>query len=291
MNNLYRTMFFVPGNDPAKIVKAEIYRADCIIYDLEDSVAITEKDSARILVRRALESIRPECRIGVRINSADTEYYLADVEAMVPLKPDFLRLPKTECAQDVINLDNLISNLERQHGIEAGSIKIVTTIESALGIINAYQIASASSRVLGIGMGAEDLCTDMQMERTSHGQEIALARRMIVLAAHAAKVKALDVVYSDIKNLQGFRDNVLEGKMLGYTGKSVVHPQQIDIVHNCYEPTAEQVEHSLAVLVAYEQALANRSGVISLNGKMIDMPMVTRANNTIEYARAAGKQV
>lgn len=291
MNNLYRTMFFVPGNDPGKIVKAEIYRADCIIYDLEDSVAIAEKDSARILVRRALESIRPDCRVGVRINAADTEFYHADVAAIVPLRPDFLRLPKTECAQDVINLDNLLSKLETEHNIEPGSIKIVTTIESALGIVNAYQIASASSRVLGIGMGAEDLCTDMHMERTSHGQELALARRMIVLAAHAAKVKALDVVYSDIKNLEGFRENVLEGKMLGYTGKSVVHPQQIDIVHACYEPTDKQIEHALAALEAYEQALINRSGVISLNGKMIDMPMVTRAKDTIEYAQASGKQV
>lgn len=291
MKNLYRTLFFVPGNDPSKIAKAEIYKADCLIYDLEDAVSVFEKDSARILVSRALGSIRPNCPIGVRINSADTPFYQADVQSMVPLKPDFLRLPKTESAQDIINLDNLLTELERKHGLELGGIKIVATIESAMGIINAYQIAVASSRMLAIGMGAEDLCTDMNMERTRHGREIAWARQMIVLAAHAAKIEALDMVYSDIKDLNGFRENVLEGKMFGYTGKSVVHPQQIDIVHECYSPSSQQLADAQAVLTVYAQAVAQNSGVISLNGKMIDRPMVTRAQNIIAYAQAAGMVV
>lgn len=291
MIELYRTLFFVPGNDPGKIVKAEIYKADCIIYDLEDSVSVFEKDSARILVRRALEQIRPSCKIGIRINPADTAFYMDDIQSMVPLKPDFLRLPKTESAADIVRLDEEISALEARHNISAGSIKIVATIESALGIINSYQIATASKRMLGIGMGAEDLCTDMRIERTTHGRELALARQMIVLAAHAAKINALDAVYSNIKDLQGFRENVLEGKMLGYTGKSVVHPQQIDIVHECYAPSLQQLEYAQEVLAAYNQAMSGAAGVISLHGKMIDAPMVTRARHIIEYAKAAGKQV
>jgi len=288
MNSLYRTMFFVPGNDPHKIVKSEVYRPDCIIYDLEDAVSITEKDSARILVKHALEEIRPDIRVGVRINGIDTPFFEEDVRTITPLCPDFLRLPKTEKPKEVQLLDKFISEIEQANNIEVGTIKIVCTIETALGVYNAYQLATASPRVIAIGLGAEDFCTDMKTTRSADSEELRYARGKIVLEAHAAKVMALDFVYSDVKNTEGFRNNVLAGKQLGYTGKSVVHPDQIAIVHECYTPTAKEIEHANAVLSSYDEAVANGSGVIALNGKMIDTPMVTRAKDILAYAQEAG---
>lgn len=291
MNSLYRTMFFVPGNNPGKIVKAEIYKSDCIIYDLEDSVSIFEKDSARILVRNALKANRPNCRVGIRINAADSAYYKDDLDEMVPLAPDFIRLPKTETADDIRNLDEIISMLEAENNIAAGTVKIVATIETALGVTNAYRIASASKRMLAIGLGAEDFRTDMNMERSEDASEILFARNLISLAAHSAGIKAIDYVFSNITNVEGFRADVKLGKRLGFCGKSVVHPSQIPIVHEIYTPTKEEIEQTKKILQAYEGALRDASGVVSLDGKMIDKPMVTRAMAVLAYAKASGIEV
>ena len=291
MNSLYRTMLFVPGNNPKKIVGAEVYGADCIIYDLEDSVSVFEKDSARILVKYALRYNRPECRIGIRINQSDTPYYKEDVECMVPLKPDFLRLPKAECAEDIINLDRLITKTEKEFGIPEGSVKIVASIENALGVMNSYKIASASKRMLAIGLGAEDFRTDMGMQRSESAEEILFARNLIALHAHAANIKAMDYVYSNFKNEDGFRADTLLGRKLGYTGKSVVHPSQVSIVHEIYTPSEEEIDNAKAIFAAYEEALKCGSGVTSLNGKMIDKPMVTRAMAVLSSAKAAGMEV
>ena len=291
MNSLYRTMFFVPGNDPKKIIGAEIYRPDCIIYDLEDSVSIFEKDSARILVKYALQYNRPDCRVGIRINQADSPYYEDDVSSMVPLQPDFLRLPKAETAEDIKKLDGLITEIEEKHAIEIGAVKIVASIETALGVVNSYKIASASKRMLAIGLGAEDFRTDMRMERSEDASEILFARNLISLNAHATGIMAMDYVYSNIKNIEGFRADVKLGKQLGYTGKSVVHPNQIGVVHELYTPTIKEIESAKEILNAYEDALKNASGVTSLNGKMIDKPMVTRAMSILSYAKAAGMEV
>lgn len=291
MNSLYRTMLFVPGNNPKKIVGAEVYGADCIIYDLEDSVSVFEKDSARILVKYALRYNRPECRIGIRINQSDTPYYKEDVECMVPLKPDFLRLPKAECAEDIINLDRLITKTEKEFDIPEGSVKIVASIENALGVMNSYKIASASKRMLAIGLGAEDFRTDMGMQRSESAEEILFARNLIALHAHAANIKAMDYVYSNFKNEEGFRADTLLGKKLGYTGKSVVHPSQVSIVHEIYTPSEEEIDNAKAIFAAYEEALKCGSGVTSLNSKMIDKPMVTRAMAVLSSAKAAGMEV
>ena len=292
MNSLYRTLLFVPGNNPAQMVKAEIYGADCVIFDLEDAVSIYEKDAARDLVKHYLAEIRPDsCRIGVRINAQDTPYYEQDVRSMVPVKPDFLRLPKSETAENIRQLDKLITECEKEHGIEAGSIKIIATIETALGVYNAYQIASASPRMIAIGLGAEDFRTDMRMSRSEDGQEILFARNLISLAAHAAKVMPLDYVYSNITNEEGFIADVKFGKMLGFTGKSVIHPSQVPLVHAVYTPEDKEIAQAKKIVAAYEAAMAKSSGVVALDGKMIDMPIVVRAQNTLEYAKASGKEI
>jgi citrate lyase subunit beta/citryl-CoA lyase len=292
MNSLYRTLLFVPGNNPGQMVKADIYGADCVIFDLEDAVSIHEKDAARDLVKHYLTDLRPEtCRVGVRINAQDTPYYEEDVRSMVSVKPDFLRLPKSETAENIRQLDKLITESEKACGIESGSVKIIATIETALGVYNAYQIASASPRMIAIGLGAEDFRTDMRMTRSEDGQEILFARNMISLAAHAAKVLPLDYVYSNFKNEEGFIADVRFGKMLGFTGKSVIHPSQIPLVHNVYTPTDQEIEQAKKIAAAYEEAMSKASGVVALNGKMIDMPIVVRAQNTLEYAKASGKEL
>lgn len=289
MNSLYRTMFFVPGNSPGKIVKAEIYGADCVIYDLEDAVSVYEKDAARDLLKRFLSSYRPNCRIGIRINGQETLYYEEDVQAMVPLKPDFLRLPKAEKPENIQKLDELITKIEGENQIPEGTIKIIATIETALGVYNAYNIASASKRLIGIGLGAEDFRTDMRMSRSEDAREIFFARNQISLCAHAAGVMALDYVNSNFEDKEAFKKDVALGKMLGFTCKSCIHPSQIPLVHEVYTPTKNEVEYSERVVKVYEEALSNASGVIALDGKMIDMPIVTRAKAILSYAEEARK--
>ena len=292
MNSLYRTLLFVPGNNPAQMVKAEIYGADSVIFDLEDAVSVHEKDAARDLVRHYLLTMRPDnCRVGIRINAQDTPYYEEDVRAMVPLQPDFLRLPKSETAENMQKLDALITECEKDAGIETGSIKIIATIETALGVYNAYQIAKGSPRVIAIGLGAEDFRTDMRMTRSDDGREILFARNLISLSAHAAGVMPLDYVYSNFKNTEGFSEDVKFGKMLGFTGKSVIHPSQVPLVHQVYTPSDEEIARAKKVVAAYDDAMAKSSGVVALDGKMIDMPIVTRAKNTLEYAKASGKEI
>lgn len=291
MNSLYRTMMFVPGNAPAKLTKAEIYGADCVIFDLEDAVSVKEKDAARDLVRTFLSTYRPDCRVGIRVNAQDTPYYEEDVKAMVPLKPDFLRLPKSETAKNMRDLDTFMTKCEEKAGIPVGTVKIVATIETALGVQNAFEVATASKRIIGIGLGAEDFRTDMRMTRSEDGQEILYARNRISLAAHAAGVMPLDYVYSNFKNTEGFIADVKFGKMLGFTCKSVIHPSQVPLVHSVYDPTDKEVEHAKQVLAVYDEAMKKGSGVVALNGKMIDMPMVTRAKAVLEYAKASGKEI
>jgi citrate lyase subunit beta/citryl-CoA lyase len=291
INDLYRTMFFVPGNAPGKIAKAEIYGEDCIVFDLEDAVSIYEKDAARDLLCEYLSSYRPNCRFGIRINGQDTEYYEDDVRALVPLKPDFLRLPKSETKKNITDLDALLTECEKKAGIEVGSIKIAATIETALGVYNAYEIATASPRMFAIGLGGEDFRADMRMTRTETAEELLFARNQISLCAHAAKVIPMDYVNSNFRDAEAFKADVAFGKKIGYTCKSCIHPNQIPLVHEVYTPTDKEIEQARKVVAVYDEAIANGSGAIALDGKMIDMPIVTRAKATLAYAKAAGKEI
>lgn len=265
-------------------MKAEIYKPDCIIYDLEDAVSIAEKDAARILVAIALKDIRPNIVIGVRVNSMDTPYFQEDIQLIGPLCPNFIRLPKSENPDNIRTLDKMLTTIEEKNGIEKGTIKIICTIETALGVYRTYDLATASPRVIGVGLGAEDFCTDMKTKRSTEGTELKYAQYKLVMDARAAKVMAFDFVYSDLKNIDGFAESTAYGKQLGYSGRSVVHPDQIPVVHEVFTPSEEEILHSREVLDAYENAKLNGSGVIALRGKMIDMPMVTRAQELLDYA-------
>lgn len=279
---------FVPGNDPGKLFNAGIYGADSLVFDLEDAVAVGEKDSARDLVKNAILYNEYPCEVGVRINHISTPFGHDDIREIMKARPAFLRVPKSEDPADIVVVDELITHWEKEYGYEAGTVKIVLTIETALGIMNSYQLARASKRVVAIGLGAEDLAADLETNRTSSGREILFARSQLLLSARAAKVQAIDNVYADVKNEEGFIADTLLGKELGFSGKSVVHPNQVDIVHRIYSPTLDEVRKAQKILAAYQEALAKKSGVIALDGKMIDGPIVTRAERTLRYAQAVG---
>lgn len=280
---------FIPGNNPGMMADAHMYGADSLMFDLEDSVKLAEKDAARFLVYNALATFNHgNVERVVRVNPLNTEFGKADIEAMVKAGINVIRLPKSETAQDVIDVDRYITECEKKYGIEAGSTGMMAAIESALGVINAYSIATASNRLIGIALGAEDYVTDLKTSRTSSGVELFAARTQILIAARAAGIAALDTVFSDINDEEGFRKEVQLIKDLGFDGKSVLNPRQIAPVIEIFTPTQKEIDHAERVIAALKEAEAKGLGVISLNGKMIDKPVVIRAERTLELAEAAG---
>ena len=288
MSNLLRTLLYVPGNNPGMVRDAGIYGADCVMFDLEDSVAVTEKDSARFLVSEALSSIDYPVDIYVRINGLDTAYGLEDLEAIVRTGKSGIRLPKAETGDDVRAIDREITRIEKEAGLPEGSTKLLVSIESAKGVLNALDIASASPRLVGIAIGGEDYVTDLKTRRSPEGIELLFGRSMVLLAARAAGVAAIDTVYSDANNEEGLRAETSLIKQLGFDGKSVINPRQIGPVHEVFAPTQKEVDNALDVMEAIAEANRRGSGVIALKGKMIDKPIVMRAERTLQLAEAVG---
>ena len=285
---LRRTMLFVPGNDPGKLFNAGIYGADSLVFDLEDAVSVGEKDAARDLVKNVIMFNDYPCEVGVRINHISTPFGYDDLQEIMKARPAFIRVPKSEETADIVAVDDYITQLEKEYGYEVGGVKIVLTIETALGIINSYQLAKSSKRIVAIGLGAEDFAADLETNRTADGREILFARSQLLLSARAAKVQAIDNVYADVANEAGFMADTLLGKELGFSGKSIIHPNQVEIVHRIYTPTLNEVSKAQKIIGAYQEALAKKSGVIALNGKMIDGPIVARAERTLRFAQAVG---
>lgn len=289
MRQLRRTMLYVPGNNAGMIKDAGIYPADCIMFDLEDSVSAGEKDAARFLVYEALNTLEyPGKELVVRINDLSSQLGMDDLEAIVRTGKAVIRLPKTECAGDVLDCEAQIARIEQENGIEVGSTGMMAAVESAAGVLNAKEIAVASPRLIGIALGAEDYVTDLRTNRSPEGIELLFARSMVLLAARAAGIDAIDTVYSEVNNEEGFRAEVRLIKQLGFDGKSVINPRQINPVHEIYTPTRKDIEKSLAIMEAIAEASRRGSGVAALNGKMIDKPVVERARYTLELAQAQG---
>ncbi|AEV94578.1 citrate (pro-3S)-lyase subunit beta [Pediococcus claussenii] len=284
---LRRTMMFVPGNNPAMLKDAGIYGADSIMFDLEDAVSITEKDAARDLVYEALQTVDyGNAELVVRINGLDTPFYQNDIKAMVKAKIDVIRLPKTESAEMIQQLEALVADAEREFNVEPGSIKLMAAIESAKGVINAVEIAAASSRMIGIALSAEDYTTDMKTHRYPDGAELEFARNMVLHAARAAGIAAFDTVFTNMDDTDGFYRETEHIHQLGFDGKSLVNPRQIEMVNKVYQPTEDEVENALNVIAAIEEAKVKGSGVISMNGQMVDRPVVLRAQRVMMLAKA-----
>jgi citrate lyase subunit beta/citryl-CoA lyase len=290
MEKLRRSMMFVPGNNPGMLLNAGIYGADTIILDCEDAVAITEKDSARNLVFQAISEMNYGTEVAVRINHISTPFGWDDLKRILPAKPDLIRLPMCQGPDEIRQIDEFISEAEHKNKFPAGSIKMMAAVETPKGLRLAYEIASASPRMVALAIGAEDFIANLKTTRSKLGRELLAARGQLVLAAREAGIQCIDTVFSDINDEEGFKNELELIKEMGFDGKSVVNPRQVSVVHDFFAPTAKEIDHAQRVLAAYQEALEKKSGVISLNGKMIDLPIVARAERTLAYAKAtAGK--
>lgn len=286
-DRLRRSRLYLPGNEPKFFVNAGLHKPDGIILDLEDSVSPAEKDSAKLLVRNALRAVNfYGCERMVRINQLPKG--LDDLKYVVPHNVHLILLPKTESAAQVIEVDKEINRLKKSHGIEQ-EIYIMPIIESTLGVIKAYEIASASQSVCALSVGLEDYTADLGTQRTLEGKESFFARGMVINAAKAAGVQAIDTVFSDVNDMEGLRASVLEAKALGFEGKGCIHPRQVNVVHSAFAPTPEEIEKAEKIVAAYNTAVENGSGVVSLGSKMIDAPVVKRAFNTLRLKEKLGE--
>ena len=279
---------FVPGNNPGMMADAHIYGPDSIMLDLEDSVTLAEKDAARLLVYHALQSVDyGQTEMVVRINPLSTPFGRKDIEAVVRAGVHVIRMPKTETADEVREVEAEIERVEERLGC-LGRTQIMAAIESALGVVNAYDIATASKRMMGIALGAEDYCANLKTQRSQTGDELRLARETIVVAARAAGIDALDTVYSNLNDMEAFRAEVEFIKTLGFDGKSIIHQRQIEVVNEVFAPKEKDIQKARTILAAIREAEARGSGVVAVNGKMVDRPVVIRAQRTIELAKASG---
>jgi len=301
---------YMPGDQPHFAINADFYGADILIFDLEDSVPLARKSEARILVRRFLENsfLFRKSERAVRINPLSTEESVHDIAEIVPAMPDIILLPKCESAMDVERLDTLLTANEEEYGLVPGSIRIMPIIESAKGVLAAYEIARASQRNSALCFGYEDFSRDIQSKpdivKVAHVQDDGsqkvniqlnpvssidslLARQIIILASRAAGIEPLDSSYSDIGNTEGLLNSCYEARALGFTGKSVIHPTQIPYVKKAFLPSDEEVQHAKAVIAAYEESLKAGKGAVAIDGQMIDIPVVEKARRIIEESMHA----
>ncbi len=284
-----RCMLFLPGNAPKMMINGNYLGSDAVIFDLEDAVAPDQKDAARVLVRNILRDLDfSKVETIVRINSIDTAYWQLDLDNILPCKPDIIMLPKSSCAHDIEIVDDYISALEEKLGYEKNTVKLLPLIETAMGVENAYAIASARSRVTALFLGAEDLTADLRCKRTSAGAEIDYARHRLVNAARAAGVDVYDTPFTDVNDDEGIRKDAEYAKGLGFTGKASISPRHIDAINEVFSPSLADIRYAYEVMDAIALAKEQGKGAIALRGKMIDAPIVTRAKQTIEAANALG---
>lgn len=284
-----RSMLFLPGNNPNLLINGNCLGADAVIFDLEDAVAPNEKDAARILVRNTMRYMDfGGCERIVRINSIDTPYWKADIDAILPYMPDLILLPKTGTAEDARTADAYISEVEERLGLEKNAVGLMPLIETALGVENAFAIASSTKRVKALFLGAEDLTADLQCKRTRSGREIEYARTRLVVAARAAGVDVYDTPFTDVNDDEGIELDAQHAKDLGFTGKSSISPRHVEVINRTFSPTLKEIEYAYEVMDAIDLAKKQGKGAIALHGKMVDAPIVARAERTIAMAKALG---
>ena len=284
-----RSMLFIPGNTPNLLVNSPYLGADAIIFDLEDAVSPAEKDSARILVRNTLRYLDLGGRETiVRINAIDTDYWKKDVEEIVAQGPDILMLPKSSRPEDIQTADAYITQVEERVGGGRHGVRLMPLIETALGVENAFAIATASPRVTALFLGAEDLTADLRCQRTKEGQEIAYARSRLVTAARAADIDVYDTPFTDVNDDEGIWRDAEAARALGFTGKASISPRHIQAINTAFSPSQAEVDYAYEVMDAIRSAKEQGRGAIALRGKMIDAPIVARAQRVIDTAREIG---
>lgn len=284
---LRRSRLYLPGNEPKFYVNAGLHNPDGLILDLEDSVAPAEKDAARCLVRNALRAINfYGAERMVRINQGARG--LDDLDWIIPHNVHLVLIPKVEDPQQVVVVAERIASIQKGCGL-SGPVHLMPIIESALGAWRAFEIAASSPTVVALAIGLEDYTADIGAQRTLAGTESFWARAQVLNGAKAAGVQPIDTVFSDVTDTDGLRASVLEAKALGFVGKGCIHPRQIDVVHESFAPSETEIERAKQIVVAFEQAEAQGLGVVSLGSKMIDAPVVKRAQTTIQIALQVNK--
>lgn len=281
-DRMRRSRLYLPGNEPKFYPNAGLHKPDGIILDLEDSVTPSEKDSARYLVRNALCSVDfYNAERMIRINQSPMG--LNDLKFVVPHNVHVILIPKCESAITVKDVEEEINIIKAMNNISA-EIYLMPIIESALGVVKSYEIASASDKVCALAVGLEDYTADLGVERTNEGKESFYARSAVVNSAKAAGVQAIDTVFSDVDDMEGLRASVIEAKALGFEGKGCIHPRQIKVVHEAFAPSGKEIEKAKKIVLAFNEAEKNGLGVVALGSKMIDAPVVKRAQHTIQLA-------
>ncbi len=272
--------------------KALGFSPDVFVPDLEDSVPTDEKANARAVATSFLAKLSDTGSLVIpRVNSLDTGLLEQDLAAIITPKIYGLSIGKVQTVQEIAEICGLIEPLEQKAGLAAGTLKLIPWIESAKAIVNAYEICSSSKRIIAVAFGAEDFTTDMGIERTDDDSEIAYARSVVCIAARAADVVALDTPYFGFRDTDGLQRDANTAKKQGFKGKFAIHPAQIDIINATFSPSPQEVEHAKRVLAAFEAAEHQGRGSTSLNGKVIDVPVVKRARAILEMADRVANQV
>ena len=283
-----RSMLFLPGNNPNMLINGSCLGADAVIFDLEDAVSPAEKDAARILVRNTMRYMDFRgCERIVRVNAVDTPYFAADLEAILPEGPDMLLLPKAGTAAEVQAADAAMTQAEERLGLQKRAA-LMPLIETALGVENAFAIAACCPRVEALFLGAEDLTADLQCKRTKGGREIEYARTRLVMAARAAGAEVYDTPFTDVNDDEGIEADAALAKALGFSGKSSISPRHVEVINRVFSPSPEEIRYAYEVMDAIAEAKAQGKGAIALHGKMVDAPIVSRAQRTIAMAQALG---
>lgn len=282
---LRRSMLFIPGNNPGMLQNGGVFGADSVILDLEDAVAPTEKDAARFLVANALRTVDyGGSEKVIRINPLDT-FAAEDIKVIVPCRPDTILLPKVESAEDIHKALEMIAMAEQPNQTP---VNIIALLETPRGIMEAYGIAKAHPRVVGLALGAEDYTASLGANRTKEGTEIFTPRTMLINAAAAAEIQSIDTPYTDANDEEGLLTDTKLAKQLGFKGKLAINPRQIEMIHSVFNPSMSDVDWAEQVVYAIRKAQAEGSGVASLNGKMVDLPVVNRAERILHLARLLG---
>jgi citrate lyase subunit beta/citryl-CoA lyase len=285
---LRRTMLFIPGNNPGMLQNGGVFGADSVILDLEDAVAPQEKDAARLLVAHALKTVEyGSSEKVVRINPLDS-FGAEDIKAIVPCQPDALLVPKVESVQDMEGVTALVAAAESKG---QQPVALIALLETPQGIAQAYQIAQTKGRLVALALGAEDYTAGLGATRTKEGREIFTARTLVINAAAAAGIQSLDTPFTDANDEVGLHQDTLTGKELGFKGKLAINPRQIDVIHSVFNPTLATIEWAQQVIEAIRKAESEGSGVASLHGKMVDAPIVARAESILKLAQFIGMEV
>lgn len=286
---LRRSMMFLNAQKPSLIKDPYLYGADSLMLDLEDAVAVTAKDTARFSLYQALKNVDYRgCERVVRINGLDTEYWKEDIRCAVAGGADVLRIPKTEDAEMVKAVEDAVLAAEREFERPEGSTLLMAALESAKGVMNAYEVCTSSERMIGIALSGGDYTKDLQTKITGTGVELMGARQHMIIAARASGVQCFDTVWTDLDNLEGFRKEVMLIKDMGFDGKSIINPRQIPIVHEVFTPSMKEIIFSEKVIREIDSKRKEGIGVFTVDGKMIDIAFYDGAQRVIALAKASG---